>query len=1016
MSKKAKELFKEQRFGIRKFTLGAASIVIGTTFYLANDHDAQAAEIENDANVSTETTSNNTPDTEAVKASTTNATDDTVQRDVNAELGNETNANTENVVEETTQNTEETATENTENVENNNEVSQPSTESAQTVNETTATNNVVKETTQNTEETATENTENVENNNEISQPSTKQNSGYDENTNNVNPEQPTETETSEVPVNNDTPTESPVVEPEENNTPVENEVSNETSQPETVNNEVETQTPDSTETGNETNEVAEETTVEQPAETQNVNETTPSNENEVTSNNENVENKEETTTETPVETDTNDVNETNEVTTNDATSNSESVESAENAENKEDTSVEEPTEKSDVDETTSSTENNTTTNEVQYEAPVNNVTGNAETNNEVATTNEADKEVTAPVLEANDYQAYVGQYFDPLADMNFNILESPSDEAVEVNYTKGYDLTKEGKYPITFTAKTSGGSESSITRNLSVVVSPEKPVIYAPNKTVKKGSNYNILDDVSASDKQDGNLTSRVMVINDGGFDPNVAGIYDVEYKVTDKNGNDVIVTRRIIVSDEDVPTIETPESPETIERKEIVPFEKEERVNPDKPADYAKVIHKGVDGERLIIETIENGKSSFDTKWLKEVENEIIEVGTGERTTETEERTEPVAFGVDKRPTTEIPVGETRVVSEGKNGEDKIIVEQDYINGKPYGTPREKRVHITPPVNQVVEYGVEKDAPIEPENPSNPAETPNENPDNNNPENPDVNVDNPSTNNPSDKMDQELPNPDKPLETDKDKHDVDGGVVNVDKGGKITESDIKDAVKVKDYPKDKGEPLVIVRDKKQIPDTAKTGSYGVSVTVKFPDGSTTETVVKVNVTEKTDKDVDKETKDKASDNKKDNTVATNKADDNDKNNTPNDTTTTKPNENKTNKETSREIDGNNVAAKVYRESSLVNDKGVVEGDTRSMMKPVSSPKAVEMNDEYDVFKGEDFKQLEQQTQATDDTNENVLPETGSSSNDTAKTATFLSLISGLGLLLVGKRRKQDSK
>lgn len=966
MSKKAKELFKEQRFGIRKFTLGAASIVIGTTFYLANDHDAQAAEVENDANVSTETTSNNTPDTEAVKASTTNATDDTVQRDVNAELGDETNP-----------------------VE--------TTEPAQTANEIATTNNTAEETTSNTEETSTETTENVENNN-------------------VTPEQPVESVT---PVNNDVSTDSESVEPEENNTPVENEVSNETSQPETVNNEVETQTPDSTETGNETNEVAEETTVEQPAETQNVNEITPSNENEVTSNNENVENKEETTTETPVETDTNDVNETNEVTTNDATLNSESVESAENAENKEDTSVEEPTEKSDVDETTSSTENNTTTNEVQYEAPVNNVTGNAETNNEVATTNEADKEVTAPVLEANDYQAYVGQYFDPLADMNFNILESPSDEAVEVNYTKGYDLTKEGKYPITFTAKTSGGSESSITRNLSVVVSPEKPVIYAPNKTVKKGSNYNILDDVSASDKQDGNLTSRVMVINDGGFDPNVAGIYDVEYKVTDKNGNDVIVTRRIIVSDEDVSTIETPESPETIERKEIVPFEKEERVNPDKPADYAKVIHKGVDGERLIIETIENGKSSFDTKWLKEVENEIIEVGTGERTTETEERTEPVAFGVDKRPTTEIPVGETRVVSEGKNGEDKIIVEQDYINGKPYGTPREKRVHITPPVNQVVEYGVEKDAPIEPENPSNPAETPNENPDNNNPENPDVNVDNPSTNNPSDKMDQELPNPDKPLETDKDKHDVDGGVVNVDKGGKITESDIKDAVKVKDYPKDKGEPLVIVRDKKQIPDTTKTGSYGVSVTVKFPDGSTTESVVKVNVTEKTDKDVDKDdkdNKDKASDDNKDNTVATNKTDNNDKNNTPNDTTTTKPNENKTNKETSREIDGNNVAAKVYRESSLVNDKGVVEGDTRSMMKPVSSPKAVEMNDEYDVFKGEDFKQLEQQTQATDDTNENVLPETGSSSNDTAKTATFLSLISGLGLLLVGKRRKQDSK
>lgn len=199
MSKKAKELFKEQRFGIRKFTLGAASIVIGTTFYLANDHDAQAAEVENDANVSTETTSNNTPDTEAVKASTTNATDDTVQRDVNAELGDETNP-----------------------IE--------TTEPAQTANEIATTNNTAEETTSNTEETSTETTENVENNN-------------------VTPEQPVESVT---PVNNDVSTDSESVEPEENNTPVENEVSNETSQPETVNNEVETQTPDSTETGNET--------------------------------------------------------------------------------------------------------------------------------------------------------------------------------------------------------------------------------------------------------------------------------------------------------------------------------------------------------------------------------------------------------------------------------------------------------------------------------------------------------------------------------------------------------------------------------------------------------------------------------------------------------------------------------------------------------------------------------------------------------------------------------------------
>ena len=45
MSKGSKELFKENKFGIRKFTIGVASIMIGTTFYIGANHEAKADEL-----------------------------------------------------------------------------------------------------------------------------------------------------------------------------------------------------------------------------------------------------------------------------------------------------------------------------------------------------------------------------------------------------------------------------------------------------------------------------------------------------------------------------------------------------------------------------------------------------------------------------------------------------------------------------------------------------------------------------------------------------------------------------------------------------------------------------------------------------------------------------------------------------------------------------------------------------------------------------------------------------------
>lgn len=51
MTKQVKDLFKENKFGIRKLTIGAASIIVGTTMYMGIEHhnEAHAAELDQPA-------------------------------------------------------------------------------------------------------------------------------------------------------------------------------------------------------------------------------------------------------------------------------------------------------------------------------------------------------------------------------------------------------------------------------------------------------------------------------------------------------------------------------------------------------------------------------------------------------------------------------------------------------------------------------------------------------------------------------------------------------------------------------------------------------------------------------------------------------------------------------------------------------------------------------------------------------------------------------------------------------
>lgn len=70
-----------------------------------------------------------------------------------------------------------------------------------------------------------------------------------------------------------------------------------------------------------------------------------------------------------------------------------------------------------------------------------------------------------------------------------------------------------------------------------IVESNEKPVITADNQTFRVGDTFNPLADVTAKDKEDGDLTAGVTV-KSSNVDMTKVGNYTVVYTVTDKDGN----------------------------------------------------------------------------------------------------------------------------------------------------------------------------------------------------------------------------------------------------------------------------------------------------------------------------------------------------------------------------------------------------------------------------------------------------------------------------------------------
>lgn len=160
----------------------------------------------------------------------------------------------------------------------------------------------------------------------------------------------------------------------------------------------------------------------------------------------------------------------------------------------------------------------------------------------------------APTITATDHTLKKGAKFDPMSGVSATDPEDgnlSSDIKITAN---DVDTTKEGTYHVTYSVTDSDGNTT--TKQVTVTVtSNDAPTITATDKTLKRGDTFDALAEVSAADKEDGDLTSDIQVIaND--VNPDQEGTYSVTYSVTDSDNNTTTKQINVTVTSNELPVI----------------------------------------------------------------------------------------------------------------------------------------------------------------------------------------------------------------------------------------------------------------------------------------------------------------------------------------------------------------------------------------------------------------------------------------------------------------------------
>ncbi|MBC6300990.1 immunoglobulin-like domain-containing protein [Listeria booriae] len=159
-----------------------------------------------------------------------------------------------------------------------------------------------------------------------------------------------------------------------------------------------------------------------------------------------------------------------------------------------------------------------------------------------------------PVITAADITQKAHRSVDPMAGVTANDLEDGDLTANIKIIANDINIDVPGEYHVTYSVLDSDGNETEKTITVTIL-SNEAPVIHGQDVTFKAGKAFDPMVGVTASDTEDGDITSAIeMTAND--VNPDVAGVYHVTYSVTDSDGNTTEATYTVTVLTNEKPVI----------------------------------------------------------------------------------------------------------------------------------------------------------------------------------------------------------------------------------------------------------------------------------------------------------------------------------------------------------------------------------------------------------------------------------------------------------------------------
>ena len=150
----------------------------------------------------------------------------------------------------------------------------------------------------------------------------------------------------------------------------------------------------------------------------------------------------------------------------------------------------------------------------------------------------------APVISANDKQIIQGQTFNEKDGVTANDAEDGNITDSIVVTANNVKTNEPGTYQVTYEVTDSGNYKTTKTITVTVIKN-EEPVINATDKEIPVNSEFDEMLSVTASDKEDGNLTKNIKVIKNT-VNTKELGTYEVTYQVTDSFNQ--TVTKTIII------------------------------------------------------------------------------------------------------------------------------------------------------------------------------------------------------------------------------------------------------------------------------------------------------------------------------------------------------------------------------------------------------------------------------------------------------------------------------------